>query len=289
MTGGIPDYNPALAQLAHYNSPEYALAQRQEANRKKVEAETQAKQNQLTRDEYTRNDLTAQRYALDQSVNLQGNPNTPRQITGTSMTIGGTPGDTGGSSSTSNRSSASGGSAGSRQLPPEIQGRFMPLIELGQIDQTPPNLPSQVQRSGGSFTPEDATGYQDAAYARLKARAGQEGRSAVDSLAAELGGRGIGGSGTFARGVGDRIASAVQPLADLNVAHLGDEYNAAGRSRQLAEQAASESYQGGINQRSTDIGASQALQQLRAQLAMQKYQGEIAQRGQDLDRMYRGF
>lgn len=237
-----------------------------------------------------RRDGLAEQYALDNSVMMQGNSDIPRQVTDTSMTIpGGGMAPNGGSSSTTNRQSASGGSAGTRQLPPEIQGRFMPLVELGQIDQTPPQLPPQVQRQGGSFTPEDATGYQNAAYARLKARAGEAGRSAIDSLANEMAGRGIGNSGTMLRGMSDRIASAVQPLADLNVAHLGEEYDAAGRARQLAESAASDSYHGGISQRSTDISAAQALQQLKAQLAMQKYQGGISQRGQDLESLYRFF
>lgn len=283
MTAGAPvndiTMNPALQALrAQQNQQAHrAVGQQQQAdndvNQARTNAETARREAQIKQ---RRDDSVMGMMALREG----GVASTDDY--GTSYAFPG-----GGSSSTTQRQSASGGSAGVRQFPPDMQGRFMPLVELGQIDQTPPQLPAQVQRAGGSFTPEDATAHQNAAYARLKATSGQAGRSAVDSLAAEMGGRGIGGSGTFMRGVGDRIASAVQPLADLNVAHLGEEYNAAGRARQLAEQAASESYQGGISQRATDISAAQALQQLRAQLAAQKYSGEISQRGQDLDMKYR--
>lgn len=284
MTGGArssdPTFNDALAglrqQQAQAASRRLALQGQSDidANQLRINAENdrRVQEQQRQRDASVMGTLAIQKGGVTSSDSL-----------GTSYAFP----DDGGSSSTTNRQTASGGSAGTRQLPPDIQGRFMPLIELGQLDSTPPQLPGQVQRQGGSFTPEDASAHQNAAYARLKARAGQEGRSAVDSLAAEMGGRGIGGSGTFARGVGDRIASVVQPLADLNVAHLGEEYDAAGRARQLAEAAASESYQGNISQRSTDINATQALQALRAQIAAQKYQGEISQRGQDLEALYR--
>jgi hypothetical protein len=62
----------------------------------------------------------------------------------------------------------------------------------------------------------------------------------------------------------------VQPLADLNVAHLGQEYQAAQRARELAENRAQAEFSGGISQRGQTINANNALNQLRLALAAQK-------------------
>lgn len=243
------------------------------------------KQMQMREDEAANNSLIAQRDALTQSGILQRNQSVPRQITGTTMTIGGTPDQ--GSSGSAMSSLASQVSGGARQLPPNLQGRFMPLLELGQLDTNPGSTPPTVQRQGGSFTPDDASAYQSASYARLKDRAGAAGQSAVQSLSEQLAGRGISGrSGTFGRGLADRVSEAVQPLSDLNVAHLGEEYAASGRARQLSENAASESYQGGIAQRGQDIQSQQALQALRAALMQTKYQGDLTQYMNPLRNLY---
>jgi hypothetical protein len=49
------------------------------------------------------------------------------------------------------------------------------------------------------------------------------GRSAINSTAAELAGRGMSTQGgAFARRIADRVASATNPLSDINVAQLGE-------------------------------------------------------------------
>lgn len=265
--GFSPDqaYKQQLAQGERY---------RQQSN-----AANQAAQDKITQDEFTRNALTAQRYALDQSHMMQANPNIPRTITDTSMTIG-----NGGSSRTA---SGGGGGMGGRQLPPDLHGRFMPLVELGQ-QSINDKAPEKVQMGAADYTPENAQAYQDAAFARLKDKSGQLGKGALDSLASTLAGRGISGqSGTFGRGLADIVGRTVQPLADLNVAHLGDEYQAAQHGRDLAENARLANYSGDLNQRSQDMTFQNALNQLKSQLLLSKYQGDISQRGQDLEAIYR--
>lgn len=241
-----------------------------------TDALNQKKQNQIAQNEFTANDLTAQHYALDQSVGMQGNMNIPRTVTDTSMKIGGELDPY----ATHDYSAQS--ASGSRQLPADIQGHFMPLIQLGQLNESGGNLPPNVTRQQADFTPGDATAFQDAAFANTKAKAGQMGRSAVSSLAAELAGRGIGNSGTFARGVADKLVDATQPLNDLNVAHLGQEYNAAQHARELSEKGVSDIYAGDIQQRGQTIQGQQAINALRAQLLATQYQGQISQRGQDM-------
>lgn len=258
-----------------------------EQNRRRSLAEMDSAQDRIRQDEASNNQLLAQRYALDNSHQLQQGPN-PRTVTDTSMTIGG-PGMEGGVQVQRNSRSVSGGGGtqGVRQLPPDLQGRFMPLIELGQQSLPSSPIPPEKSMPAAQFGPGDARAHQDAAFARTKDRAGQLGRSAIDSLAAELAGRGISGrSGAFGQGLADIVSQSVQPLADLNVAHLGQEYQAAQRARELAEGRAGTEFQGGISQRGQTISAQQALDQLRTQLALAKYQGEIAQRGQDLTSIY---
>lgn len=275
-TNGIPfsfGSNPALQQLQTQQFVDDATRR------------NRAAQDQINADQFTNNRLNAERSALEQSHGLQSGPN-PRTVTDTSMTI-----SNGGQvqgTQNSRTTSGGGGTTGVRQLPPDLQGRFMPLIELGQqsIPSTP--TPPEVQMPQPDYTPADATAHQNAAANRLKERAGQQGRSAITSLAEELAGRGISGaSGSFGRGVADIAAQTIQPQSDLNVAHLGQEYAASGRARELSEARAGLGYQGGIQQRGQTIGAQQAIDQLRASLAQTKYQGEIAQRNQNLEAIYR--
>lgn len=271
-----PGGNPALERL------------KQLQQQHMTERNTALKQKELDDQQFTRNALTAQRSALDQSHMLQAGP-APRTITDTSMTIG-----SGGETEVQQNSrtaSGGGGTVGTRQLPPDLQGRFMPLVELGQ--QSIPGgsgamPPPRATMPDADFSPGDATAHQDAAFSRLKDRAGLLGKGALDTLSSQLAGRGIGGaSGAFGRGLADILAQTTQPLADLNVAHLQEEYGAADRARALSEQRASNVYSGDITQRGQDIQTQMAIDQLKASLLRAKYEGEIAQRGQDLNSIYR--
>lgn len=283
MISGKPVLNPAMRALQGLSQPSPA-----DAYRRQTEAVTQGKQRQIEQDQFTNNELNAQRYALDNSYKLQQNSDNPVKVTDTSMTISNDrPEDSGVSARAASASAGSGG-GGTRQLPPDLAGRFMPLIQMGDLNPPQGQLPPQVSMPAASFTPQDATAYQDAAFARLKAKSGDLGRGAVNSLSSELAGRGISGaSGSFGRGLADIVSSSVQPLADLNVAHLGQEYDAAGEARRLAEQRAGTEFSGGIQQRGQTIQGQQALDALRAALLQAKYSGEINQRGQDLDALYR--
>lgn len=225
------------------------------------------------------NSLRASNLATQQAAEMIKNQSNHRTVVGDRMTISSPADDPNGGSI------GSSGSSVQRVPNPIIDGRYQQLVGNGAanfptLDTSgiPSSSGSQppVSLGPGSFTPQDATAFQDAAFGRLKAKSGELGKSAVDSLASTLAGRGISGhSGTFVRGVGDRIASAVQPLADLNVAHLGQEYGAANEARRLSENRAQAEYQGGITQRSQNIQAQQALDALKAQIALAKYQAEV--------------
>lgn len=274
-----PGMNPAVSAL---QSQQY---------RDQGDARARTAQQQIRDDELQNNQLVAQRYALGESARLQADPSNPRTVNDTSMSIS-NGGMASGSASGSTRrtpSGLSGAGAGGFVMPPALDGKYMPLVNMPEFNPTAGNpLPPQVSMGAGDFTPEDATGYQNAAFARLKDKSGQLGRSAVDSLAAELAGRGISGeSGTFGRGLADRVSQSVQPLADLNVAHLGEEYQAANRSRQMSENARLAQYSGNINQRNQDMSTQLAIDQLKSALAQQQYSGGIQQRGQDLETLYR--
>lgn len=258
-------------------------------NRKLTEANTLNTSRNMMQDEAARNALSAQRTALDQSNMMQSNADNPRTATDTSFSIS-SPGQ-GGASASGSRSAAS-----PRRLPsggfggtglPQIDGRYMALVAPPKPELNE-SLPPQVQMPPPAFGMPDAKAHQDAAFSRLKDKQGQIGQSALQSLASTLAGRGISGkSGTFGRGLADILARTLQPQSDLNVAHLGEEYDAAGRERQLSEQRASQQYQGGISQRSTDISSQQALNNLRTQLAIAGYQGEMGQNANELELLYR--
>lgn len=272
---------------AIYQDPQLEQRRRQlEGDRDRLQAAEDMRKSQqdIAQQELLNNQLRAQQFALDNSAGMQANSNIPRQVTDTSMTIPDgsyAPNSTGGSGS---RGPATGGFGTSV---PQIDGRYMSLVEFKPPATTTTPQPS-VSMGPGTFGPADATAYQNAAFARLKDKSGQLGQGAVESLAAQLAGRGISGqSGTFGRGLADIVSRSVQPLADLNVAHLGQEYDAAGRERQLSEARANAEYQGGIAQRGQNVSSQQALNSLLAQLAMGEYQGGISQRGQDLESLYR--
>lgn len=276
----------AMGGHVGYNDPDMEYKRRMlqgEQQRKQSEADTLNKQLQIQQDEANRNALTAQRYALDQSHMMQANPDNPRTVTDTSMTIGngGASGST--SASGTSRRPATGGFGTAN---PMIDGRYMSLVEFQQPNLASAAPPREVMPEA-DFTPGDATAFQDAAFARLKDRAGALGKGAIDSLAAILGGRGVGNSGTFGRGTAREIVNAVQPLSDLNVEHLGQEYGAAQRARELSEQRASNVFSGNLQQRGQDISSQQAMNNLLTQIANIKYQGEIGQNANELEALYR--
>jgi hypothetical protein len=264
-----------------------AKLQQGELYRRQSEADARNQQLQNEQDEASRNALTAQNYALTQSHGLQST-DAPRTITDTSMTIG-SGGGSGSSKSSSSGSKLPTGGFGSAN--PQIDGRYMSLVEFQQPNLTAAPPPREVMPQA-DYTPQDATEFQNAAFARLKDKSGALGKSAIDSLAAVLGSRGVGNSGTFGRGTAREIVNATQPLADLNVEHLGQEYQAAQHARELSEGRAASNFAGNISQRGQDITSQQALNNLMSQIAQLKYQGEIQQRahqdemGLDWERLY---
>lgn len=213
--------------------------------------------------QFTLNKLDAERMALDQSRMMQANANNPRTVQDTRMNIS--------NEGTINEGSYSGNAGGGgKVLPPQIEGRYMALV--GNTNTLPysPDAPSSPRATmgEGSFKPGDAQAYQDAEFSRSKAQAGDVGRSAMNSLRGELAGRGILGSGTEMRGTADRLSSTLQPLADLNVAHLRQDYDASQLERSRSEAARLAQYQGDISQRGQDLSSQSAFQALKAQLAM---------------------
>lgn len=248
-----------------------------------AQAKAKAATDQAEQDTYQQqlqaNQLKAQGYALDQSYMMQGT-NAPRTVTDTSMTIG-----NGGGSSASRSSGVSGGFGG---VPAPVSGRYMSLVNFKPpVEATSSDTMPREHMAPAAYGPVDASAFQNAEFGQKKAQAGAMGKSAVDSLVASLAGRGIANSGTLGRGIGDRLALAQQPLTDLNVAHLGQDYQNSQHERDLSENARQNEYSGNINQRGQDASLMMALNSLRAQLASTKYNGEITQRGQDLDQMYR--
>lgn len=111
---------------------------------------------------------------------------------------------------------------------------------------------------------------QEAAFGNAKAKAGALGRSAISSTASELAGRGLStGGGAFARRIADRVASATNPLSDINVAQLGENANNARKNVDTATHAADVAYQGGITQRGQDISQHESEQNRKAEMANQ--------------------
>lgn len=211
--------------------------------------------------EMENNYLKAQRFALDQSHLMQQDPNMPRTVTDTSMTIG------------------PGGVGTQKMLPPNLMGRFKNLINNATY-KAPTDLnmstPDKVAMKEADFSPIDATAYQDAQYARLKEKAGLMGKSAVGSLSSELAGRGIGNaSGAFGKGLANIVSQSVQPLSDLNVSHLEEEYKAAQRARELSESRVQNEYSGNITQRGQDLNQQNALNALKMALADNRYQSDF--------------
>lgn len=291
FASGKPAFNPnsALQSLKAYGDQE----------RKRLDAQNQVQRQQSQHTQAVNNDLTAQRYALDQSYMMQQNSDNPRNITDTSMSISsGVPQQSPGNGSRNTGSSAVsalgkigtiGGGNGPTVDIPGVTGRFMPLVGMSAPSSAfPASAPTpQVQLPDAPFTPDNADEFQNAEFAKAKAQAGSLGRSAVTSLRDELAGRGIMGSGTEMRGIADRLAAATNPLSDINVAHLGQDYTASQRERDRAEQHVQTGYQGAIAQRNQDMNQQQALNALKAALMQTQYSGEINQRGQDLSALYR--
>lgn len=111
----------------------------------------------------------------------------------------------------------------------------------------------------------DASAAQNAAFGSAKAKAGSLGRSAVDSLRANLAERGILGGGSEARGVATRLAEATNPLSDLNVAQQQEKLGIIQHNQDLAAGQAATQFGGNITQRGQDIQNANAQAQLAAQ------------------------
>lgn len=218
-------------------------------------------------EERERLQLEAMRLARDQALAMSANPANPRTSTGTAYNISSPPED-----SVQMALEAQRRAAQRRGLPPEIEGRFLPLVNFPTAPTI--NLPNQVAMRPASFGPTEARELEEAEFAYQKARSGQMARAAIDSLRDELAGRGMLGSGAEFEGVAQRIAQSMDPLAALNVAQLGRQYEATTRERQLAEQARLAQYQGDIAQRAQDLDALQAQQALQARLALERFQAE---------------
>ncbi len=110
--------------------------------------------------------------------------------------------------------------------------------------------------SGGSYVPAiqapDMTAANNATFAAAKNKAGQVARSSIDSLAGELGSKGMLGSGAQVQGTRDVVNNAA--------GMLGNEVNQeAITNADMAEKNAVTGYQGAITQRGQDIQANEAL------------------------------
>lgn len=238
--------------------------------------QNQLDQNEIARKEFERNALTAQGNALNQAHAMQSNPENPRTVTDTSMTIGNN-----GSilSGKVNSSQMSGGTT--KMLPPNLEGRFMNLLEgNGAKFQKPTDLnmgmPPRETMPAASFSPTDATAFQEAQFSRLKDKAGLLGRSAVNSLSSELAGRGISGaSGAFGKGLADIVSQTTQPLADLNVAHLGEQFRDSQLARQMAEQRSATEFSGALQQRGQDFNQQNALNALKMSLSDREFESDL--------------
>jgi len=129
----------------------------------------------------------------------------------------------------------------------------------GAAPQAPTGTTSPVAFPQTSIGPiPDASAAQNAAFGSAKAKAGAMDRSAVDALRGELSDRGMLGGGTEARGLVDRLASATNPLSDLNVAQQQESLGIAQHSQDLAANQAAQQFAGGITQRGQDIGVQEA-------------------------------
>lgn len=118
---------------------------------------------------------------------------------------------------------------------------------------------------------------QNAAFARAKDQAGLIGRSAVNSLAGVMGGRGLTGSGLAANAAGGVINQQASQLGDVNREQAITGAN-------MARQRASEQYQGGIAQRGQNVSmrgqdiASQDSRRNAMLGLLQGFQGNVTAR-----------
>jgi hypothetical protein len=148
----------------------------------------------------------------------------------------------------------------------------------------PPTAPSSVGVNGATAAA------QGAAFGRAKAQAGALGRSAINSTAAELAGRGMSTQGgAFARRIADRVANATNPLADINVAQLGENATNARHDVDLSADMAKTGYEGSIAQRGQDVaqrGQDLSAQQAANALAIQKQQSLLSLLSGAMTRIY---
>lgn len=138
---------------------------------------------------------------------------------------------------------------------------------------------SASSSSGGGGAPQHVdfgglSGAEDAAqantFARAKDRAGDIGRSAMNSLAGVMGARGLTGSGLAANAAGGVINQQANQLGEVS-------RDQAITGANMARQRASEMYQGNITQRGQDIVANDS--QRNAMLGLlQGFQGNITAR-----------
>jgi hypothetical protein len=126
-----------------------------------------------------------------------------------------------------------------------------------------------------NITPVDTSAAQQSAFARAKDQVGQETSGALTGLRSALGGRGMLGSGSEARGTA--------LVANRGQGELGQvSRDQAMESAKLAQQTAETNYQGGITQRGQSLESQQAANALAGEMARTGYQGQITQRGQDI-------
>lgn len=270
-----PRFAPKVSQGIYAGQPaSLALA---EQNKKRLAQEQHDNTMRDASKQAALNALTAQRYALDQSYMMQGNSNNPRTVNDTSMEISNA-GSMGGENAAGalRRIGASSGASGGSSVP-----LMQPLVNLQAPTYPSASVPppaAPVSMNPASYGPADATAYEEAAFGRAKGQAGALGRSALESLRSELSGRGVLGSGAEIQGTADILASATNPLSDLNVAQLGERYAASGRERQLSEGRSQADYSGRISQRGQDINYNEAIAALQNQFATEKYRAELAER-----------
>lgn len=133
-------------------------------------------------------------------------------------------------------------------------GGYAPPMSVGT---TSPTQYATVSMSPVGGVP-DASAAQNAAFGSAKAKAGSLGRSAVNSLRADLAERGIMGGGTEARGLTDRLAAATNPLSDLNVAQQNEKLGIIQHNQDLGANQAATEFQGNVSQRGQNIQNDQA-------------------------------
>lgn len=116
---------------------------------------------------------------------------------------------------------------------------------------------------------------QSAAFAKAKDMVGQQGRAAVSSVADELGGRGMGGSGMEAQAIRDTIQSGAGQLGDVSRAQAIEKSN-------LASDFAKLGYMGDLQQRGQDLAQALGVRGQDIERLLGLRGQDVTQRGQDI-------